>query len=73
LCYAYGTEYDLIWRNLLGLQDDDGKPFVKLFINSVLGGNAQVSFKLNNSRKIAYLAPVEKDGIKYTVGSSFYL
>ncbi|HRN78609.1 MAG TPA: cache domain-containing protein [Candidatus Dependentiae bacterium] len=73
LCYAYGTEHDLIWRNLVGLKDDDGKPFIKLFINAVRGGDSKVSFKLNGSRKVADLAPVEKDGIRYVVGSSYYL
>ena len=72
ICYAYGDEHDLIWRNLLKLKDDDGKPFVKLFINAVDRGPDKVTYKLNGRTKIAQLEPVEKGGKRYVIGSGYY-
>lgn len=73
LCYAYGDDYDLIWRNLIKLQDDDGRPFIKLIINTAQQGPNFIKVKLNKVDKIIYVAPVEKGGIKYVVGSGYYL
>lgn len=73
LCFAYGDDYNLIWKNFLNLKDEDGKAFVRLFINTVKSGPGQVSFRLNGARKIAYVEQVEKDGKSYVVGSSYYL
>jgi len=72
LCYAWQDEYDLIWRNLIGLKDDDDKPFIKLFINSVDRGATKVSYHLNKRKVIASIAPVKKGKINYVVGSYFY-
>jgi signal transduction histidine kinase len=73
LCFAYGDDYNLIWKNFLNLKDEDGKAFVRLFINTVKSGPGQVSFRLNGARKLAYVEAVEKDGKSYVVGSSYYL
>lgn len=73
LCFAYGDDHNLIWKNLINLKDEDGKAFIRLFINTVKSGPGQVSFRLNGARKIAYVEAVEKDGKSYVVGSSYYL
>ena len=72
ICLVYGSDYDLIWRNLLNINDDDGKPFVKVIINSAKRGQGVVSYKLNGVMKTAYIIPVKKEGKDYIVGSSFY-
>jgi signal transduction histidine kinase len=72
LCLAYNDDNNLIWKNLFDIKDDDGKPFIRLFINTVKSGPGQVSFKLNNAPKIAYIEAVEKDGRSYVIGSSYY-
>ncbi|GAG30780.1 unnamed protein product, partial [marine sediment metagenome] len=36
-------------------------------------GFAKVSYVLSGEEKVAYVEEVEKDGITYVVGSSFYL
>ncbi len=72
ICLAYGDNYDLIWRNLFNIKDDDGKPFVKLFINTVKRGPGTVTYKLNGVHKVAHVEQVDKDGKSYVVGSSFY-
>jgi signal transduction histidine kinase len=73
LCFAYGDDYDLIWKNLINVKDDDGKAFVRLLVNTAKNGSGQVSYRLNNVRKIAYVEPVEKDGKSYVVCSSYYM
>ena len=71
-CYAYGDNYSLIWRNLLGWKDDNGKPFVKILINTARQGPGKVTYTLNKRSFISYVQQVEKDGKVYVVGSGFY-
>lgn len=72
ICYVYGDDFAVIWRNLFNINDDDGKPFVKIMINTVKRGPGVVSFKLNGVMKTSYVVPVEKNGKQFIVGSSFY-
>lgn len=72
ICLVYGTDFDLIWRNILNINDDNGKPFVKVIINTARRGQGIVSFKLNGAMKTAYIIPVQKDDKMFVVGSSFY-
>ncbi len=73
LCFAYGDDHNLIWKNLINIKDEDGKAFVRMFINTVKSGPGQVSFRLNGVRKVGYVEPVQKDGKSYVVGSSYYV
>ncbi len=73
LCYAYGDDYNLIWRNLVNIKDDNGFKFVEAFITATMQGATKVSFKLNGRTKIAHLDTISKDNKRYIVGSSFYL
>lgn len=73
LCLAHGNNYDLIWKNFLDAKDDDGKAYVRLFINTSKNGPGQVSFRKNNARTIAYVEQVQKDGKSYVIGSHYYL
>ncbi len=73
LCFAYGDDYNLIWKNLINIKDEDGKAFVRMFINTVKSGPGQVSFRLNGVRKVGYVESVQKDGKSYVVGSSYYV
>lgn len=70
---VWGDNYELIWRNLMSAKDDNGKPYVQIFINTVKQGAAQISFKLNGYERIAFLEPVEKDGRNFVVGTGYYL
>lgn len=72
ICFVYGDDYDLIWRNLFNINDDDGKPFIKILINTAKRGPGNVTFRLNGVMKTAYVEPVRKDGMLYIIGSSFY-
>ncbi len=71
-CYAYGDNYKLIWRNLLDLKDDTGKPFVKILINTARQGPGRVTYTLNKRPYVAYVEQVEKDDKVYVIGSGFY-
>lgn len=71
-CLVYGNEYKLIWRNLINVKDDDGKAYIRLFINTVKNGPGQVSFRQKGAHKLAYVEPVKKDGKSYVVGTSYF-
>lgn len=73
ICLAYGDTYDLIWRNLLSVKDDDGKPFIRLFIETMKRGSGGVTYKLNGAEKNVFVEPVEKNNRKYAVSCGFYL
>lgn len=72
LCYAYGDQTNLIWKNLLPLKDDTGKEFVKLMIESAKNGPTHLSFTRGGKTYVTYVQRVEKNGIGYTLGSGFY-
>lgn len=71
ICYSYGSVYESIWKNLLTFKDDDGREIVKLFINTVKHGAGRVTYRLHGRKRLAYVEPVEKAGMRYVVGSSF--
>ncbi len=72
-CFVYGDEYDIIWRNLMDIKDEDGKAYVRLMINTAKNGPGQVSFRQRGAQKLAYIEPVEKDGRSYVVGSTYFM
>ncbi len=74
ICYVYGDDFDVIWRNLIGFKDDDGKPFVKIMIDTIAKhGPGLVRYKLNGAQKVSYVESLEKNGKTYLVGSGYYL
>gem|GEM_PF-497991 len=73
ICYAYGDDHGLIWRNMMNATDDTGKQFIKLMINTAKSGAGSVSYIINDMRKVVYIEPVEKEGKFFIVGSGFYV
>jgi signal transduction histidine kinase len=72
LCYAYGDDVDLIWRNIFDIKDETGRPFIKMFINEVRQGPVVVKTKLNNAIKTNYVTSLDKDGKTYVISSGYY-
>jgi len=72
ICYAYGDDASMIWRNMFNAKDDNGRPWVKMLINKVKQGAGMIAYKLNSAEVVAYVEPVMKDGKMYVVGSSYY-
>lgn len=72
LCYAYGDDSDRVWVNDIDKKDDDGKSYVKLFINTAKSGAAKVTYKIKGSRNVTFVDRVEKDGTGFTIGSGFF-
>jgi cytochrome c len=72
LCYTWGHQQENIWKNLLNLADDDGRPYVKTFINTAKFGPGKVSFKLNRRQAIAHVERIEKEGRGFTIGSYYF-
>jgi len=72
ICYAYGSQYDLIRKNMFEAKDEDGRPFVKLFINTAKEGSGSVVFKENGRLKTAFVMRVDKGDEQFVIGSSFF-
>ena len=72
LCYAYGDDVDLIWRNIFNVQDEKGRPFIKMFINEAQQGPTVIKTKLNNAIKTNYITSVDKEGKTYVISSGYY-
>jgi hypothetical protein len=72
ICYADRDRFDLIWKDLSGEKDDDGKLYFKAMINASKMGPAKVMYKKNNARKVAYIETVKKGDKTFIIGSSFY-
>jgi len=71
-CYAWGDNYELIWKNLLDWKDDEGKPFIKNMIDGSSKGPDHFIYKFNKRMRVDYAEQVEKNGKKYVIGSGFY-
>ncbi len=72
ICKVWGDTHELVWHNIMGAKDDDGKPYIQLFINTVKQGPGQVSYKINGHERVALLEMVEKEGENYVVGTAYY-
>ena len=72
VCYSYGDRFNLIWKNLIDWKDDDGRPFIKMFINTAKKGPGKVVFKFNKRPVVAFVEQVKKNDRVYVVGSLFY-
>lgn len=71
ICFVDGDNSSIVWRNRFNFKDDDGKFFVKDFIEVAQRGADWVSYKVEGA-KSAYVEQVEKDGESYIVGCSFF-
>lgn len=70
---VWGDNHELTWRNVMDARDDNGKPYVQVFINTVKQGPGQVTYRMNGFDRVALLEHVEKDGEHYVVGTGYYL
>ncbi|HXW86486.1 MAG TPA: cache domain-containing protein [Candidatus Bathyarchaeia archaeon] len=73
VCLSWGTDHAYIWQNLLGNKDDEGRPYVKLFINTAKFGAGKVSYTLHGRRVVAAVDKLEKEGKTYIVGSQYFM
>ena len=71
ICLVYGTDYELIWKNISSWKDANGIPIIKLLDDSLQRGPGLVTYTRNNLKSVAYIEEVKKDGGTYIVGSSF--
>ena len=68
-----GAGHSVVLRNMLDAKDDSGKPFVRLLINAVKRGSAQISYTLNGAQRLDFAEQVEKDGKTYIVTVGYYI
>lgn len=72
ICNVWGDTHELIWRNILNAKDDEGKPYIQVFINTVKQGSGQVAYKINGFERVALIEPAEKDGKQFVLGTAYY-
>lgn len=72
ICLAHGENYDNIWRNMLDVKDDNGKPYVRLLINEVKRGPVQLTYTLRGGQKTVFAEQVIKGDKVYTVVSGYF-
>lgn len=70
---VWGDNSEMIWRNIFNATDDNGKPYVQIFINTVKQGPGQVTYHINGHPRIALIEAVEKGTQKYVIGTGYYL
>jgi signal transduction histidine kinase len=70
---AYGDQYNLIWRNVLNVQDDSGKQYVRTLINAARRGPTRLTYTINGAKRVVYAEQVENEGYTYIVGSGYFL
>lgn len=73
ICLASGDNYSRIWTNMINAKDDNGKPFVRLLINAVKRGPAQLTFTINGATYRSFAEQVERDGRVYVVSSGYFI
>ena len=73
ICFAWGDNHSLIWKNIIDWKDQTGQQFIRAMIETVAFGPSKMIFQFNGRKAIAHIELVEKDNKKYVIGSSFYL
>lgn len=73
ICFAWGDNHKLIWKNIIDWKDQNGQLFIRTLIEATKFGPSKTVFSFNGRKAVAYAELVEKDGKKYIIGSSFYL
>ncbi len=73
ICLVHGENYDDIWKNMLDVKDENGKPYVRLLINEVKRGPVQLTYTLRGAQKTVFAEQVVKEDKTYTVVCGYYL
>ena len=58
----YGTDHELIWKNISSWKDADGMPIIKLLDDSLARGPGLITYTRNNLKSVAYIEEVKRDG-----------
>lgn len=70
---GWGDNPAIVWKNMMTAKDDEGRPFVRMLINAVKRGPAELVLKMNGRKQVVYAEEVKKDGKSYVVGSSYFV
>jgi cytochrome c len=72
ICYAWGDNYRLIWKDLSSWKDQDGQLFIRNMIEATLKGPSHIGYRFNDQQAVSYVERFERNGKSYIIGSSFY-
>lgn len=72
MCYLFLDNLQFVRKNIMTIKDDNGKEYIKAFIDAAMRDEGKVSYVLNGLKRLAYVERIEKDGRMYIIGSSLY-
>lgn len=72
ICYAWGDQLKMVWTDLSGLKDEEGKTFIASAIEMSQHGGTKLIYTINKRKAVMYAEAIEKNGKTYIIGSSFY-
>lgn len=73
ICWVYGDNSQIVWRNLLNAKDDTGKQYVRLMINTARGGPGQVTYTINGTKRSVFVEALQKGENNFILGCGYYL
>lgn len=73
ICWVYGDNPQIVWRNLLNAKDDTGKQYVRLMINTARGGPGQVTYTINGTKRSVFVEALQKGDNTFILGCGYYL
>lgn len=71
VCYAHGDDNDLIWKNLSNIKTIGGLSLIEHMFHRAEKGKF-LGYMWANAYKSSYVRTINKDGIKYVLGSGFF-
>jgi signal transduction histidine kinase len=72
ICVVNGSDPNYVWKNMIKIKDEVGRPYVKEMINAARRTPARVKYRMNGADALAYVEKVEKGTRSFYVGSSLY-
>lgn len=71
-CFVYGDDHNMIWRNFKQFKDADGRRVIEIMLDKARKGGGWIEYISKHQSKLSYVQSIEKDGVKYIIGSAYY-
>lgn len=72
VCLAHGEQTELLWQNLIDLEDQFGVKIVKTILKKAKQGGGWVTYRWRGATKISYVKQVKKNNIDIVLGCGYY-
>ena len=72
VCFAHGSEEELIWKDMYDAKDSYGSLFVQEIISQADEGGGWVSYSWRGASKRSYVKKITKEENSYVIGCGYY-